>query len=424
MASTTSTPIKRVITCQGSIQLVTALSVLSHREREQGRQRIEYENYLVIYDLYAPGEQNEEFAEFIKKMAVSVCAWKAIVYLNPEQLQTIAEQTKYTAPAKVFDTVHRLVGVDAAAEIYLSRNWQFGNQLLLNAYSSAQKICYGDSIGLYFSSNSIAFSPIKIESHASHRPFDTLITDSLKFLRFQGGTFLCYLQENLNLRTVLKTVEFDVGYFTLPDILGEIPPMPIVLLDKSVLLETIHQLKGLVNSEYIANFREITASVPVSILLTSNFSEAGRISQTDEINAYRQFLVSEGISFNTVLVIKPHPRDSIDKIQKLKQTLSDLFKQIIVLSEPNLFFLPFEIFFLAAFLRPDLVCKSDIRAFAVSSSCLALKLLFDVPSVVGFSSEISSALFNTQYVSGRLSHEKQLRTAIQKLGNCALKMKS
>lgn len=44
--------VKRIITCQGSIQLVTALSVLSYRDEQRGL-GYEYENYLVIYDLYS-----------------------------------------------------------------------------------------------------------------------------------------------------------------------------------------------------------------------------------------------------------------------------------------------------------------------------------------------------------------------------------
>ncbi|NEQ63245.1 MAG: hypothetical protein F6K53_40250, partial [Moorea sp. SIO4A1] len=61
--------VKRIITCQGSIQLVTALSVLSYRQKEQHKLNIEYQNYLIIYDLYTPPGQIDKFAEFVKKMA-------------------------------------------------------------------------------------------------------------------------------------------------------------------------------------------------------------------------------------------------------------------------------------------------------------------------------------------------------------------
>lgn len=81
--------LKRLVTCQGSIQLVTALSVLSYREKEQ-QLGCEYENYLVIYDLYAPLGQIDAFAAFIRRMAELICDWKEIAYINPEQMNAIA----------------------------------------------------------------------------------------------------------------------------------------------------------------------------------------------------------------------------------------------------------------------------------------------------------------------------------------------
>ncbi|MEC4819509.1 MAG: hypothetical protein SAK29_40505, partial [Scytonema sp. PMC 1069.18] len=152
--------IKRVITCQGTIQLVTALSVLAHREREQQHLGYQYENYLVIYELYAPSEQVDEFVVLIKKMAELVSDWKAIVYISPEELKNIEIKLKTTGYSKIFKIVHELVGIDSPNEIYLCRNWQFGNKLLINTYRSAEKICYGDSIGIYFSQNSPVISPV------------------------------------------------------------------------------------------------------------------------------------------------------------------------------------------------------------------------------------------------------------------------
>lgn len=407
-------PVKRVITCQGSIQLITALSVLRRRDQAQHCESIEYENYLVIYDLYAPVGQNDEFAQFIQEMARSLCAWKAIVYLTPDQMQSIAQQMKHSSPKKLFEIVQGLVGTESAAEIYLSRNWQFGNQLLINAYSSATKICYGDSIGLYFSESSVVVAPTKIEPDSTRKTLQEGITDFKAALRLRAAIALCNLQVRLNRRTLLETVAFDVGYFTLPDVFDEDPPMPIVHLNQQMLLETMWQLQRLVDPEYITRFQQVIAGVPVYLLLTSNFSEAGRISEADEITAYRQMLVSEGIAPNTVLVVKPHPRDSADKIQSIQQSLSDLFQQIVVLSEPSLFFLPFEVFFLAAFSQSS--C-TEIKTFTVSSACLALKLLFGIHSKVGFGEEISSTRFNLQYRSGRLKHEQQLEAAIQKIGH-------
>jgi hypothetical protein len=391
--------VKRIITCQGTIQLVTALSVLSYREKEQQDKSYKYENYLVIYDLFSPPEQIDAFAAFIGKMARVVCNWQAIIYLSPKQTEKIAQQLKYASYTAIFEEVYELVGIDSAEEIYLSRNWQFGNQLLINAYQSAEKICYGDGVGLYFSSNSTALFPSSWQYYLKKKIINTLD-------RFR---------EKLQLKKFLKTIEFDIGYFLLPDVTGELPPMKTILLDKKVFLETFQKLSGLVDTKYLSNFRDRVGENPVWILLTSNFSEAKRMSLKHEIAAYRQFLISEGIKKNTVLVIKPHPRDSKSKIENLAANLSDLFTEVLVLSGTNLFFLPFEIFFTEAFVREDLTLTNQIKVFAVSSACLSLKLLYNLPSIVGFGEQLTPQFFHRDYIAGRLDHELELKLAVEKI---------
>ena len=396
--------VKRIITCQGSIQLVTALSVLNDREQEQINFNQNYEDYLVIYDLYTPPGQIEEFANYVKKMAELAHQWKAISYINPIQFNAISKELATSSPRKIYDSVHKLVGTDSADEIYLCRNWQFGNQLLINTYKSAEKICYGDSIGIYFSSNAkglfASSNPIKL--------------DFSSYVKKQIKTVISEVKEKLQLKTVLKNVEFDIGYFILPDIMGELPPMKTIILDKLELLKTFDKLRGLIDVDYISHLKEKIDYNPILILLTSNFSEAQRMSEEDEINAYRQFLSSQKIEPNTILLIKPHPRDGNIKIQRLQSAISDLFANILVLSEPHLFFLPFEILFAQVFLQSDMSVRDNIKVLTVSSACLSLKLLFNVPCVVGFGEEITTQVFYENYADGRLEHEKDLKVAIEK----------
>ncbi|MGG6269245.1 polysialyltransferase family glycosyltransferase [Leptolyngbya sp. AN03gr2] len=405
-----SRSIKRVVTCQGSIQLVTALSVLEHHRKDE---ETASENYLVIYDLYAPEGQQEAFAQFVEGMARRLGDWVSIVYLTPQTLKAISDSLSSTSPSKIFGTLYELIGTETADEIYLCRNWQFSNQLLINAYRSAEKICYGDSIGIYFSQSSPAlFAAAPSESKARST---TGFAKLLERGRFLGGVLRHQVLLGLQLKTVLAEVPFDVGYLLLPTLMGESPPMSIVVPDSARLLTLFQQLTALVNSEYLSEFQQQIAGAPVSVLLTSNLSEAERMSQPDELEAYCQFLNSSGIEPNSILVIKPHPRDSVKKLQALKQRCSELFHQVIVLSDPSLFFLPFEVFFLAAFLEPDLSCKHQVQVFAVSSACLSLKLLFQVPSAIGFGEEITTQVFYPHYVAGRLQHEQQLRSAVEQL---------
>lgn len=396
--------VKRIIICQGSIQLVTALSVLNYREKEQKSFNQEYEDYLVISGLYTPAGQIEEFANYVKNMAELAHQWKAIVYTNPTQINSIYQESATSSPRKTYDLVHQLVGTETADEIYLCRNWQLGNQLFINTYKSAEKICYGDSIGIYFSSNGKGLfapsNPIKLN-------FASYIKKKIKGL-------ISKLKEKLQLKTVFKNVEFDIGYFILPDIMGELPPMKTIVLDKLELLKTFEKLKGLVDLDYVLQLKQKIDCNPVLILLTSNFSEAQRMSEENEINAYRQFLSSQKIEPNTILLIKPHPRDGNIKIQRLQSKISDLFANTLVLSEPHLFFLPFEVLFAQVFLQSDMSVRDNIKVLTVSSACLSLKLLFHVPCVVGFGEKITPQFFYENYVDGRLEHEQYLKVAIEK----------
>lgn len=391
--------VKRIITCQGSIQLVTALSVLSYRETEQRDLGYEYENYLLIYGLYSPPEQIDAFAAFIKKMAEFVCNWKAIIYLSADWMNDITEQLKDQRHSDIFQRVYKLIGAESVDEIYLSRNWQLSNQLLINAYHSAEKICYGDSIGIYFSSNSRAFYPESFQL----------------YLEAKIKSMVNTIRKKLHLRKYLKTIEFDIGYFVLPNVMGESPPMKTIIIDKKILLETFQKLSGLVERKYLTDFRHKVSDASVWILLTSNFSEANRMSLENEIAAYRQLLISQKIDKNAILVIKPHPRDDKNKIKKLSSSLSDIFAKNITLSEPSLFFLPFEVFFFEAFLRSNLTLSNQVKVFAVSSACLSLKLLYAVPSIVGFGEQITPQVFYKDFVAGRLEHETKLRAAVKNI---------
>lgn len=121
----TPTKLKRLVACQGSIQLITALSALTCREKEQQGTNVEYDNYLVIYDLRTPENQSNTFANFIKKMAEEVCTWRKIVYIQLEQMQALQAKLNLVKLnlsniQQVFSLVHKLTGISSADEIYLT----------------------------------------------------------------------------------------------------------------------------------------------------------------------------------------------------------------------------------------------------------------------------------------------------------------
>jgi hypothetical protein len=132
--------LKRVVTCQGGIQLVAALAALQSHEADQQRSDVEYEDFLVIYDLYAPDSQLPQFADAVKRMARALRNWKSIVYFNRELMEELQTQLSFATKPQVYQRIRDLVGVTEAEEVYLCRNWQFGNQLMLNVYRDAWKV--------------------------------------------------------------------------------------------------------------------------------------------------------------------------------------------------------------------------------------------------------------------------------------------
>lgn len=139
------------------------------------------------------------------------------------------------------------------------------------------------------------------------------------------------------------------------------------------------------------------------------------MSLAQEVEAYQKFLLKTGFGDRSVLIIKPHPRDSSQKMLALKDAFQNIFDQTIVLSETSLFFMPFEVFFTAAFLNEDFKLTNKVQVFAFSSACLSLKLLFNVPSFIGFGNEITNSFFDRDYAPGRIKHEQDLRTALTKI---------
>lgn len=392
--------IKRLVACFGSIQLVTVLSVLKHREQEQQSLNYKYEDYLVITPLFAPPGQNEEFADFIAKMAHSLHTWTKVVYFSLDQIKAIAHQIDSSSLSEVSKLVYQQVGVDNPQELYLSRAWNIENQLLMNVYETAEKICYGDGIGIYFSHT--AFLPQNTSSEA------TSLNNLYKVFKKQIKAFLPRKKR-------FRQQEFDRGYFSLPYAFGEFPPMETTVLDKSVYLKTFQTLRtalnDLVDGNYINNLKATIQNNPVSILLCSNFSEARRMPLEQEIAAYREFLLTQGIPKNSILLIKPHPRDSKQKILQMQSSLSDLYTKVVLLNEDFLFYLPFEVLFMELFLSADAQSHRP-QIFTFSSASLTLEFLFDVECIVGFGKEIVNKYFYPEHIEGRIKHEADLQTTI------------
>ena len=403
----TSKTIKRLVVCFGSIQLVTVLSVMSYREKTRQDQNLQYENYLLITPLFAPQGQSEEFAALIEKMARSVCSWKKVTYMPLEQKQAIAKKVKQSGLSKVTDLVHTLTGSKHFDEIYLAHEYDFEDQLVMNLYQDAEKICYGNGIGVYTAQSAF--------------PKANLLRDSRNYLDFIYRASKEKIRQLLPQKRSLNEQKLDLGYFSLPFAFGQEPAIPVVILNRDVYRETFQKLStklaDFVDISYIENLRDRIKTAPTSILLTSNFSESGRISLEKEITAYREFLKNQGIRHDEVLLIKPHPRNSREKLLQIKSDLSNLYADVVLLAENFLFYLPFELIFMEVFLNPELSNLQNPRVFTFSSACLTLEFVLDTRCTLGFGSDIVQKFFYSDHVEGRIQHEADLLSTIQDIRN-------
>jgi hypothetical protein len=217
-------------------------------------------------------------------------------------------------------------------------------------------------------------------------------------------------------RKTLRNVDFDIGYFLLPSILGEVPPMNTRLVRKEFTERIFRKLAAALDADHIADRYKYIARVPTVVLMTSNFSEAQRMSGENELLAYRKFLEHLEFPRESLLIVKPHPRDGEQKIQELGSVLRNLFSDVILLTDPNLFFIPFEIFLLQTFQGETEKALLDLRIVTFSTACLSLAAFFNLRPIIGFGSELVSEFFYTNYVQGRITHERDLHLALQKIG--------
>lgn len=409
---TSTRKFKRVVTCQGGIQLVAALAALQTREAEQQRPDVEYEDYLVIYDLYAPDSQLPQFKNAVQRMARALRDWKSIVYFSKEQMIEFNQQLTFATMPQVYQQIRDSVGVAEAGEIYLCRNWQFGNSLMLNVYRDAWKVCYGDSIGIYFSE--AYFSPAVANN--GRPPLKAAVRQQLSRIKHSLRNRLTGDQTPLR-DVVLDEIQFDIGYFLLPEILHETPPMETRLVNKATTGEIFRKLARALDPEQIIAQYGYLANVPAVILMTSNFSEASRMSEENELVAYREFLEKLQLPRESTLIIKPHPRDGEEKVRELGRKLSDMFANVVLLMDQNLFFTPFEVFLIQTFLGESDETPRNLKIITFSTACLSLPILFDIRPIIGFGNEIVKTSFFENYISGRLQHEDDLNSAMRTLSH-------
>jgi Alpha-2,8-polysialyltransferase (POLYST) len=385
----------RVIGCQGSIQLITATSVVLNQKINH---EFNYKTYLLVYELYAPHGQDVDFFAFIKKMGeAGPLKFEKIIYLSPDIISQIESQFLTGGLLAARNMMSDLTGIGKVDELYLTSNWHRGNKIVMHCICSSVKICYGDSIGLFIP-----------EDYFAEKTF----TSSVK--KIKGIKTLAYRWEALKIYfknpsrrprfNVLKPINFEVGYYLTLELTDEKPSWPVKFTNKKSLIETFNLYLQCLSLD-LGN--DAMLRLPkVVFLLTTNFSEAQKMTFEDEIEAYFEYLKAHEEA-GTAVIIKPHPRDSAIKLKRLQQRLMDTYA-VKVLDGKMDFFVPFELFLIMLIENnPEYLNKIGYHTF--SSSCLSIKILFDRDPYVGMGEALVNKYFQPGFRASRIAHEKDLK---------------
>lgn len=372
----------RLIVCQGTAQLVTALAALKqHMSKE--REGNESRDHLLILGLSVSKEQTIEFASVIEKMASLLHAFSTISRIEDEEIENILQQSKHSLKKSFKKLFQRLSGVSQIDEIFVVRDWQPYNIMVLSAYPTATHICYGDSIGIYLPKSFMAKRP-------------TGILDIVGWFRHLVSLpLLCISKPRL-----------DLSYLLLPNAFGCSPKGKVVSTKSKVLKELLIRLTPLIMGEKIEKLTRSLAGKNVFILMSSNFSEQGVMSIESEIRAYREW--SEQFSeSDSVLLIKSHPRDSLYKRKMILDCLRNVFSEVISVDSIGSAYLPIEVLML--YIQP---LVKNLNALTVSTACLGSYFVVNCNTVVGFGDVLVEKYFYPAWRKERIKHEHQLQELI------------
>lgn len=409
---------RRIVAVQGTAQLASAVAAMRDGDRTAGTPAV---NHLLIHNLSCPADQADEFAACIARLARRVAAWVTIRHVTADDLAAL--QRRHTSDG-LGAAAARLAEFTAAAEadeVLLGQNPLFLNHLLDRAHPRAVKACYGDGVGLNFSAD--YFRPPDFD--AGWRGLGRRLERAVRrhTHRWTGATPPPPRRQG---RKPGHMVAFDRHYLLLANRFDS-------RVDHHVQLEA-EEFRRL----FAAFVPEIDAAVAVAgdplamelgnatrvvVLLTSNFSETGRMRLAEEVEACVAAAAAAGGGAGTLLVVKPHPRDSREKIRLLSAAAARHFAAVVPLDAPWTFHLPFESIYDRWFLRDERV-RQATRVVCTSSAGLSLEALYDQPVDVLFGAPIVRRLFAHNWRSLRVRHEADLRRIIGEIraargGRCA-----
>jgi len=374
----------RLIVCQGTAQLVTAVAALQkhvttsgpHAAREQSR------DHLLICGLAVAEPQIQAFTRVIEQMAALLHPFSTVSHLSDYDLATLLRTAQRASSAiEVAALLRRMTGVNNVDEVFAVRDWQTCNVLAFNAFPDANHICYGDSIGVYLPRGFMAGEP----------SVGSRLSGALRSLLGSPPA-------------LLLAPRVDVSYLLLPGAFGVPPSGEVIRTEAPPLRNLFTRLGPLLDEVALNDLRQRTAGRPVWVLMGSNFSEQGVMTPQAELSAYKDWISGLRPEPSSILLIKSHPRDRTGKREKLEQQLRGLFSQILSADSAGSAYLPVE-----ALLLNLMPSAANLRTLTVSTACLATTFVLGSRTDIGFGDELVMKYVVANHRRERCQHESDLR---------------
>lgn len=323
-------PYQRIVSVQGPFNLLAALSHLFSERSHDGSSRVK-DDILVVHGVFA-GEDTRSIHAIISDMA-RAWPWKKVVYLDEFEKRWVKSGSVNSVDVQ--KSLHHEIGVTAADELMIVRNWQDTNELLLKSFPAARKILYGDAFG-------------QVDSYAGSR-FECM--DEGRFLL--PVRYFPYSREE----TVIETASLPY----------RVTPRHFVV----DVIRTYLEISPEARSLHAAMARDAQKKL---ILLTKNAAESRVSSLETEISIYVE-AVRRVTKPGITVIIKPHPRESLRQsllVQRALQELHGIHSEIVGAGS-YLGHMPVEI-----------LCSGNnfhaVLAPLVSVTCRQLKYLYGIDS--------------------------------------------
>ncbi len=403
----TTRPAKhRIIACRGSIQLAAAIAAM-RTMRGGSLAPADEVNHLIIHDLSTPEAQGEEFADSIRGLAEQVETWGSIHYLSRSFLGPFQKEAATATDGGRAVLAERL-GIDRCDELYVGQNDKFPTIWLRKAFPEARQICYGDGLALNFTE---AYYRPKEAAAVNRRPTPRLVW---RKVRTAIKRFFAQTASPPGSPSSGKLPELDTYCLLLANLFDQ-KVNRVAYIDRQIFVDLFAQFAETFALKAPATHSELVRLTNRpgrnSILLTSNFSETERMSLEGEIDGYWQLLRQMPMGADVTLFIKPHPRDSYEKIDLLRQRVAGSYAHVLPLTDPWTFYLPFESLYARYFAAGD----RPTSVATVSSACLSLEYLYGQQCQLGFGPEIVDREFVPAWRPLRTVHEDDLRKIVAKL---------